>query len=217
MLLIEKLLISPFFLLGVLLFTVFLGWLFAIKIFTPRNKFWRIADFCGLAFTCLGIFGIVKDSRQIFYEREYYRSQMRIEGQYEWRLMSNLNEDYYCQEFVETEYSPHNLSLIQEDYYTTCKWIKENKGYISDCYKNNKPIIIDSISYPKLLTSDQILGFFFKNIQKCIADYNNDIAELKEYEQGQQPNIFELFYIIFSPLFLAIGLGWEFVKLIAKR
>ena len=41
--------------------------------------------------------------------------------------------------------------------------------------------------------------------------------KLREYEQGQQPNIFELLYTIFSPFFLAIGLEWEFVKFFAKR
>lgn len=59
------------FLLVILLLTVFVGWLLAIKIATPKDSFWRKANFCGLIFTCLGIFGIVKDSRQIFYEREY--------------------------------------------------------------------------------------------------------------------------------------------------
>lgn len=60
MLLIEKLLISPLYLLGVLLLTVFVGWLLAIKIFAPRDKFWRIANLCGLLFTCLGIFVSLK-------------------------------------------------------------------------------------------------------------------------------------------------------------
>ena len=58
---------------------------------------------------------------------------------------------------------------------------------------------------------------YFKDMYQCIAEYNDDIAKLREYEQGQQPNIFELLYIIFSPFFLAIGLGWEFVKFFAKR
>lgn len=54
-------------------------------------------------------------------------------------------------------------------------------------------------------------------MQLCIAEYNDDIAKLREYEQGLQPNIFELLYTIFSPFFLAIGLEWEFVKFFAKR
>lgn len=217
MLLIERLLISPCFLSGVLLFTVFTGWLFAIKIFTPCDKFWRIANFLGLIFTCLGIFCILKDSRQIFYEREYYKSQIQIESQYKWRLISNLNEDYYCQGFIRTEYSPLNFNLIQEDYYTTCQWIKDNKNYLSECYYKQKPIVVDSICYPQLLTSDQILKNYFRDIQQCISDYNKDIAKQKEFQRGQQPNIFELFYIILSPILLAIGLGWEFVKFFAKR
>lgn len=65
--------------------------------------------------------------------------------------------------------------------------------------------------------SDQILKQYFKDIQRYITDYNDDIAKLREYEYGQQPNTFELLYIIFSPFFLAIGLGWEFVKFFAKR
>lgn len=41
--------------------------------------------------------------------------------------------------------------------------------------------------------------------------------ELKRYEQGMKPNTYELLYMIFSPFFLAIGLGWEFVKFFARR
>lgn len=165
----------------------------------------------------MGIFGVIKDSRQIFYEREYYQNKLRIEGNYRWRFISNLNEDIYCREFIETEYSPSNLSTMQEDYNKTCQWIKDNKRYFFECYSKQEPIIIDSIINPKLQVSDQILEQYFKDMYQCIAEYNDDIAKLREYEQGQQPNIFELLYIIFSPFFLAIGLGWEFVKFFAKR
>ena len=54
-------------------------------------------------------------------------------------------------------------------------------------------------------------------MQLCIAEYNDDIAKLREYEQGQQPNIFELLYSIFSPFLLAIGFVLEFVKFFAIR
>lgn len=192
MLPIEKLLISPLFLMTALLLTILVGWLLAIKRFTPRDSFWRKANFFGLVFTCLGIFGIVKDSRQIFYEREYYRCQMRIESQYKWRLISNLNEDYYCQEFIKTEYSPQNFDSIQEDYFTTCQWVKDNKEYLSKCYYTQEPISFDSISYPILQTSDNSLKNYFRDIQQTIFDYNKDIAELKEYKRGQHPNTFEL-------------------------
>ena len=86
-----------------------------------------------------------------------------------------------------------------------------------ECYSKQEPIIIDSIINPKIQVSDHILEQYFKDMQLCIAEYNDDIAKLREYEQGQQPNIFELLYTIFSPFFLAIGLEWEFVKFFAKR
>ena len=217
MLTIEKLLISPYFHISILLVVAFIGWLFAVKLFTPCDKFWRILNFVGLLLTCLGIFGIVKDSRQFFCEREYNESQMRMESVYRWRLISNLNEDLYCREFIETEYSPSNLSTVQEDYNATCQWIKDNKEYFSKCYSKQEPITVDSISYPKLQTSDQILEHYFRDMKQCIVDYNNYITELREYKRGLQPNTFEVFYIIFLPFFLAIGLGWEFVKFFAKR
>lgn len=217
MLPIEKLLISPCFHAGILLFIAFFGWLFSVRLFKPSDKFWRTSNFIGLLFTCLGIFGVIKDSRQIFYQREYYQNKLRIEGCYKWRLISNLNEEIYCREFIETEHSPSNLSTMQEEYNKTCQWIKDNKRYLFKCYSKQEPIIIDSIINPQLQVSDHILEQYLKNMQLCIAEYNNDIAKLREYEQGQQPNTFELLYIIFSPLFLAIGLGWEFVKFFAKR
>jgi len=89
----------------------------------------------------LGIFGVIKDSRQIFYEREYYQNKLRIEGYYRWRLISNLNEDIYCREFIETEYSPRNLSTMQEDYNKTCQWIKDNKRYFLNVIPNKNQLL----------------------------------------------------------------------------
>ena len=217
MLLIEKLLISPYFLLTIFFSVIFIGWLFAIKIFTPSDKFWRISNFICLSFSCLGIFGIIKDSRYIFYEREYYNTQNKIKCVYEWRLLSKLNKDLFDIEFIETNYSPNNLNDIQKDYYTTYKWINKNNTYISYCYYNYNQIILDSICYPNLQTTDPVLEYYFNDVKQCIIDYNNDIVKLKEYKEGLRYTTFELFYIIFSPFFLAISLGWEFVKLFAKK
>lgn len=217
MLLLEKLLISPCFLLGILIAVALGGWLFAIKLYTPSDKFWRASNLISLIFTCLGILGVVKDSRQIFYERETYKYQNRIKSVYRWQLIYNLNEELYNREFVKTQYSPSNLESLQEDYDATCQWIKDNKGYFIEHYSKLEPIIIDSISYPVLATQDQELSDFFNRIQKSISEYNRDVAEMREYKRGQKPNFVELFYIIVAPLFLAIGLGWNFVKFFAKR
>ena len=160
---------------------------------------------------------MVKDTRQIFYEREYYKCHMRIESVYRWRMISNFNEDIYCRVFIENEYSPGNLNAMQGDYDLTYRWIKKYKEYFFECYSNQKLINTDSISYPKLQASDPILERYFNDMRKCVTDYNNDIEELREYKRGLQPNIYELYYIVLSPLFLAIGLGWEFVKFFAKR
>lgn len=208
---IERLLISPCFLLITLVCVAVFGSL-VVKICSPSNRFWRISDFCALLFTGLGILGVVKDSRPIFYEREYYKCQKRIESVYKWRLMSNFNESIYCQDFIENECSPSNFKAKQEDYNLTCQWIKEYKEYFFECYSNKKPINTDSISYPELQSSDLILKYYFNNMRHCITDYNKDIAQLREYKQGSQTNTYELYYIILSPLFLVIGLGWKFVK-----
>lgn len=217
MLLIEKLLISPLFLLSVVTLVAFFGWLFAVKIFVPGGNFWRILNFIVLSITCLGIFGVVQDGRLFLYGREFNKCQSRIESVYEWRLLSNLKEDPYRLLFVETEYSPNDLDDMQYDYYATCQWIRNNKQYFSNCYNNKEYINIDSICYPSLRTSDQILESYFKNLDHCIEDYNNDITELREYEKGQSHNNFELYYMLFSPFFIAVGLGWEFVKFFARR
>lgn len=215
--LIEQLLILPWLYLIILLLVAFFGWLFLVKIFSLHDRFWRISNFCALLLTCLGILGMVKDTRQIFYEREYYKCHMRIESVYRWRMISNFNEDIYCRVFIENEYSPGNLNAMQGDYDLTYRWIKKYKEYFFECYSNQKLINTDSISYPKLQASDPILERYFNDMRKCVTDYNNDIEELREYKRGLQPNIYELYYIVLSPLFLAIGLGWEFVKFFAKR
>lgn len=208
MLLIEELLISPRCLLITVFIVAFLGWLFAVKLFTPSDKFWRISYFVVLSITCLGIFGVVQDGRSLLYEREYNKTQGRIESVYKWRLLSNLNEYPFCF-FADT--------TIHNSYHITCQWIRDNKDYISDCYYNLELINVDSISFPVLNNADSILEFYFKNLDHCIVDYNDDITELREYEEGQCHNNFELYYIFLSPLFIAIGLGWEFVKFFARR
>lgn len=217
MLLIEQLLISPRCLLITVFVVAFLGWLFAVRLYTPCDKFWRVSHFVVLLFTCLGIYGVVQDGRIFLYGREYIKSQSRIESVYKWRLLSNLNEDLYRLEFVETKCSPSNFDDIQYDYHATRQWIENNKQYFYNCYNNKEYINTDSICYPSLRTSDQILKSYFKNIDNCIADYNNDIIELREYEKGQRHNDFELFYTFLSPFFIAVGLGWEFVKFFARR
>ena len=208
MLLIEELLISPRCLLITVFVVAFLGWLFAVKLYTPSDKFWRVSHFLVLLFTCFGIYGVVQDGRMFLCNREYDRLLDRIESKHESRLLSNLNEYPFCF-FAD--------STIHNSYHITCQWIKEKKDYVSDCYKNKQQINIDSLSFPILENADPVLESYFNNLDHCIADYNNDITELREYEKGQSHNVFELIYLFFSPLFIAVGLGWEFVKLLARR
>ena len=44
MTLIEELLVSPLFLLSVVVFVALIGWLFIVKIFVPGDNFWRISN-----------------------------------------------------------------------------------------------------------------------------------------------------------------------------
>ena len=206
--LIEELLISPRCLLITVFVVAFLGWLFAVKLYTPSDKFWRVSHFLVLLFTCFGIYGVVQDGRMFLCNREYDRLLDRIESKHESRLLSNLNEYPFCF-FAD--------STIHNSYHITCQWIREKKDYVSDCYKNKQQINIDSLSFPILENADPVLESYFNNLDHCIADYNNDITELREYEKGQSHNVFELIYLFFSPLFIAVGLGWEFVKLLARR
>ena len=208
MFLIEELLISPRCLLITVFVVAFLGWLFAVKLYTPSDKFWRVSHFLVLLFTCFGIYGVVQDGRMFLCNREYDRLLDRIESKHESRLLSNLNEYPFCF-FAD--------STIHNSYHITCQWIREKKDYVSDCYKNKQQINIDSLSFPILENADPVLESYFNNLDHCIADYNNDITELREYEKGQSHNVFELIYLFFSPLFIAVGLGWEFVKLLARR
>ena len=208
MLLLEELLISPRCLLITVFVVAFLGWLFAVKLYTPSDKFWRVSHFLVLLFTCFGIYGVVQDGRMFLCNREYDRLLDRIESKHESILLSNLNEYPFCF-FAD--------STIHNSYHITCQWIREKKDYVSDCYKNKQQINIDSLSFPILENDDPVLESYFNNLDNCIADYNNDITELREYEKGQSHNVFELIYLFFSPLFIAVGLGWEFVKLLARR
>ena len=187
MLLIEELLISPRCLLITVFVVAFLGWLFAVKLYTPSDKFWRVSHFLVLLFTCFGIYGVVQDGRMFLCNREYDRLLDRIESKHESRLLSNLNEYPFCF-FAD--------STIHNSYHITCQWIREKKDYVSDCYKNKQQINIDSLSFPILENADPVLESYFNNLDHCIADYNNDITELREYEKGQSHNVFELIYLL---------------------
>jgi len=217
MLLIEELLISPLFLLSVVVFVGFFGWLFAVKIFVVGDKFWRMSNCIVLFVTSLGVFGVVQDSRLLLYEREYNKSQSRIESVYKWRLLSNLNENSFKFDFFEVGYDSNNIDDIQYDYHIACQWIRNNKQYFTNCYNNKEQINIDSLGFPILKNVDSVLESYFNNLDHCITDYNNDITELREYERGKSHNDFELYYIFISPFFIAFGIGWEFVKLFARR
>ena len=208
MLLIEELLISPRYLLITVFVVAFFGWLFAVKLYTPSDKFWRVSHFLVLLFTCFGIYGVVQDGRMFLCDREYDRLLDRIESKHESRLLSNLNEYPFC--FFAN-------STIHNSYNVTCQWIKEKKDYVSDCYKNKEQINVDLLSFPILKDDNPDLEYYYEYFRNCVADYNNDISKLSKYETGKDYNDFELYYMFISPFFIAFGIGWEFVKFFARR
>ena len=146
MTLIEELLVSPLFLLSVVVFVALMGWLFIVKIFVPGDNFWRISNFIVLTITCLGILGVVQDGRSFLNFREYNQIQRCIESDYKWRLLSKLKEDSYRIEFVKTEYSPNNLDDMQHDYNTIYQWIgKINNIFIIVIIIKNTSILIQYV------------------------------------------------------------------------
>ena len=214
MLLIEELLISPLSFLLVVIFIAFIGWwVFAVKKIVLGDKFWRISNFIIIVITCFGVLGVVKDSRSFLFEREYEKRLSRIDGVYHRRLLSNLDAYPFCFYIDSTSL----INDIHDDYYITTKWIEDNKGYISDCICNKEQINIDRVNFPMFKNTDPAIENYFENIKVCVTNYNTDISELRKYENGQNSTLFELLYLFLSPLFISIGIGWEFVKFFAKR
>lgn len=212
MLLIEKLMVSYYFLFGIAVITVIIGIPLTRK-YMHKTKLWRIIDFFGILVSCIGISPIVHDAQVIFYEREIKRYQKMIESKYRHAIIYNLNESPYYRKFTHTEFSPNNLKDIQDSHNTIYEWIKSHKEYIIRCHHNQTNIELDSIQYPSLRFKIQT----FIELQKNINDYNRDVDTLNKYKNRIEPMGVTFYYIVFAPIFLAIGLGWAFVKFFAKR
>lgn len=212
----EEFLINPSYLFLIVIFVVFLGIVFCVRQ-KRSDKFWRISNFIGLIFTCIGLFAICYDSRNFLYEREIYKQQSKINSVYSWSLIDRLNLDIYYREFVQTSHSPSSLDIVQSEWDTVHNWVKENRKYISDKYINCECVSPDSIHIPNISFTDKSLERELKELENSIISYNADIAQLEEYHHKEHRNDFEIYYLLLSPLCLSIGIGWEIVKFIAKR
>ena len=207
----ENLLITPFYLIILLVILVLIG-IVIVKKVSISDKQWRKFDLWCLIFAALGIFCILGDNREFFYRREANILNHRI-NTFEWRVNWELDPNIYNRTFNTTIYSPKEIELIDEDYKTMYSWILVNKDSILECIKERRYIDTLSFKLPNFKTENQtFLPQEIEEFKHIISEYNNVLDEYNYYTEGTNRNWVELLYDIFAPIFLVISLSYQFVR-----
>ena len=172
----ENLLITPFYLIILLVILVLIG-IVIVKKVSISYKQWRKFDLWCLIFAALGIFCILGDNREFFYRREANILNHRI-NTFEWRVNWELDPNIYNRTFNTTIYSPKEIELIDEDYKTMYSWILVNKDSILECIKEKRYIDTLSFKLPNLKTGNQtFLPQEIEEFKHTISEYNNVLEE----------------------------------------
>ena len=207
----ENLLITPFYLIILLVILVLIG-IVIVKKVSISDKQWRKFDLWCLIFAALGIFCILGDNREFFYRREANILNHRI-NTFEWRVNWELDPNIYNRTFNTIIYSPKEIELIDEDYKTMYSWILVNKDSILECIKERRYIDTLSFKLPNFKTENQtFLPQEIEEFKHIISEYNNVLDEYNYYTEGTNRNWVELLYDIFAPIFLVISLSYQFVR-----
>ena len=207
----ENLLITPFYLIILLVILVLIG-IVIVKKVSISDKQWRKFDLWCLSFAALGIFCILGDNREFFYRREANILNHRI-NTFEWRVNWELDPNIYNRTFNTIIYSPKEIELIDEDYKTMYSWILVNKDSILECIKERRYIDTLSFKLPNFKTENQtFLPQEIEEFKHIISEYNNVLDEYYYYTEGTNRNWVELLYDIFAPIFLVISLSYQFVR-----
>ena len=207
----ENLLITPFYLIILLVILVLIG-IVIVKKVSISDKQWRKFDLWCLIFAALGIFCILGDNREFFYRREANILNHRI-NTFEWRVNWELDPNIYNRTFNTTIYSPKEIELIDEDYKTMYSWILVNKDSILECIKERRYIDTLSFKLPNFKTENQtFLPQEIEEFKHIISEYNNVLDEYYYYTEGTNRNWVEFLYEILAPIFLVISLSYQFVR-----
>ena len=207
----ENLLITPFYLIILLVILVLIG-IVIVKKVSISDKQWRKFDLWCLIFAALGIFCILGDNREFFYTREANIRSHRI-NTFEWRVNWELDPNIYNRTFNTTIYSPKEIELIDEDYKTMYSWILVNKDSILECIKERRHIDTLSFKLPNFKTGNQtFLPQEIEEFKHIISEYNNVLDEYYYYTEGTNRNWVEFLYEILAPIFLVISLSYQFVR-----
>lgn len=209
----EDILVNPFKLLILLMLSVFIGWLLCAKWWRPASSAqWRCLDFFVLTFSSFGIFGILGDNRNFFYEREMNEISHRI-NTYEWRLNWELDTSLYNRTFTTILYTPEELGLIEKDYKTMRSWISMNKDSFIKSIREKQYIDTLSFKYPIFKTEEST--HLRKDVEKfrhIISEYNNTLSEYDYYRKRKSETYIEFMYKILTPIFFVLGLAYQFVR-----
>ena len=207
----ENLLITPFYLIILLVILVLIG-IVIVKKVSISDKQWRKFDLWCLSFAALGIFCILGDNREFFYRREANILNHRI-NTFEWRVNWELDPNIYNRTFNTIIYSPKEIELIDEDYKTMYSWILVNKDSILECIKERRYIDTLSFKLPNFKTGNQtFLPQEIEEFKHIISEYNNVLDEYNYYTEGTNRNWGEFLYEILAQIFLVISLSYQFVR-----
>lgn len=212
-------------------FFIFVFFLFVIisfgilKIFMFSDVSLKIAE-CVIKVTAslgvlLTIYGIgvnTEESKCIAYEMDadWHASQ----------IAQLLNEERYNVKYVRTEWSPSNYDEIVIDDSLRHSWIKENKKYEQDCYKQLVSINWDSLIYPICYSNSPVFIEDDSIIKSKVNEYNTKTAtktadqrrKVKEYnETFVTLSRYNTLLLLFSLALFCVKWGCEFSRMIVSK
>lgn len=211
---IEKCLFDPI-ILGVLFcaFT-FLGFVVFVKCFPLSDNTWKKSEIILLVCSFLGIWGLVGDNRQFFYEREQATIGHRIDT-YRHHFCRELDTTIYKRSFSTELFGLEVIQEAENEYRTMYEWVLKNKTNFIESVCQRELIHCDSIVFPKI--SDSSLLQDVKEWKNLIFEYNELVDEYQFYAANKDEYDLGFYYDRFYPLFFVLGLSYSTVRYIAEH
>ena len=197
--------------LSVLLITIVLAHLFIIFPKYRKSKNWIKSDYIWLVFMVLSLITAIAPGRQFIAKRDLHIIEGQIIGQYQSALSNARAWDNHLNNVVQNRQWQYNKNDSIK-FVAAGKWYKEfhdtlELGYDSLSWRVYvKPVITVDKNFPAEFQHFQKKALIYlANVDSLTSDANELNSDLKDSE-------FELSLMLFSPIFLAIGLGIRITK-----
>ena len=197
--------------LSVLLITIVISHLFLIIPEYRNSKKWIKSDYVWLTFMAIGLITAVTPGRKFIAKRDLPIIEGQIIGQYESALSNARNWDNHLNNVVQY----HQWQYNEDD---SAKFIAVGKWY--KAFHDTLELGYDSFSWriyvKPIITVDKYFPAEFQRFQKraltSLSKADSLTLEAAKRKKKLKDSEFELALMLFSPIFLAIGLGIRITK-----